>query len=243
MIPALEPTFRGPLAAIGEQLVLQDDPRPYVDGNELLDEDRLAALLSRFGQNYEQPEPGAVATQWSKWHFSVLLTPVLVANIANDRQLPTDLEAIGIILSEDCRTSAIRLSGEGKVVQSPNAHERFEWLIEGHLKPVIAALSRASGLPQKVFWSNAGNVAESVMRECEAFLGTDHPGVQQGIELFATRNWPAGIRNPLYQPVRYVTDSEGTHRKRRICCLRYSIPSLPYCKSCPLETPRSPGRP
>ncbi|NGN43510.1 siderophore-iron reductase FhuF [Mesorhizobium sp. CGMCC 1.15528] len=229
------------MAALGEQLVLQDDPRPYVPGADLLDERRLGALLARFAENYEQPDLPAVATQWSKWHFSVLLAPVLAANIIADWQLPTDLETIGVILSENSRTSAIRLSGEGSAVRPADAHERFGVLIERHLKPIIAALSHASGLPQKVLWSNAGNVAENVMRECETFLGAGHAGVQHGNLLFASRNWPDGSRNWLYQPVRYVKKGDEIHRQRRVCCLRYSIRSLAYCKSCPLDVPRSRG--
>jgi ferric iron reductase protein FhuF len=238
MIPALQPIFRGDLATIGEQLVLEDDPRPYVPGGALLDERRLGRLLARFAENYEQPDLPAVATQWSKWHFSVLLTPVLAANVIADWHLPTDIQSIGVILSEDSRTSAIRLSCEGSAVRPADAHERFDVLIERHLKPLIAALSHASGLPQKVLWSNAGNVAENVMRECETLLGADHPGVQAGSLLFASRHWPDGSRNGLYQPVRYVNKGDETHRQRRVCCLRYPIPSLAFCKSCPLDVSR-----
>ncbi len=52
MIPALAPIFRGPLEAIGANLVLDDDPRPFLPGAALLDEDRLRELLAAFGRGY-----------------------------------------------------------------------------------------------------------------------------------------------------------------------------------------------
>ncbi|MER9109520.1 siderophore-iron reductase FhuF [Mesorhizobium sp. M0938] len=228
--------FPGKLAAIAESLVLEDDPRPHVLGAAFLDGDRLRQVLDAFAANYAEPDEQAVATQWSKWHFSQLLPPVLVANIAADWQLPTAIDRIGIVLSPDRRTLAIRLPGEG-ARRPVSGAQRFSPLIEDHLAPLIAAISRASGLPVKTLWSNAGNVAETVVSECAAFLGEAHPGVTDARALLAARLWPDGRRNELFEPIRY---REG-RRRRRICCLRYRIASLPLCKSCPLDSipPRS----
>ncbi|MCV3208006.1 siderophore-iron reductase FhuF [Mesorhizobium sp. YC-39] len=230
--------FPGKLAAIAESLVLEDDPRPHVPGAALLDGDRLRRMLSAFATNYAEPDEQAVATQWSKWHFSQLLPPALIANIAADWLLPTAIDRIGIVLSPDSRTLAIRLPGEGARLPVSGV-QRFWPLVEDHLAPLIAAISRASGLPAKTLWSNAGNVAETIVSECAAFLGEAHPGVTDARALLATRLWPDGRKNDLFEPVRY---REG-RRRRRLCCLRYRIASLSLCKSCPLDkVPRGSGR-
>jgi ferric iron reductase protein FhuF len=246
MIPALATIFRGPLEEIGARLVLADDTRPFLTGAALLDEDRVRDMLKAFARSYavtlcvegfDGTEMTAVATQWSKWHFSVVLPPVLIANIARDWHLPTDLEQVGIVLSADHRTAALRLPAKGEHRHFADAHERFSVLIEGHLAPFIRTLSRASALPEKVLWSNAGNIAESVVGECEAQLGADHPGVIHGRALFAAKSLGGGRRNPLFEPVRYIPNRTPA-RRRRICCLRYRIPALPLCKTCPLDNRR-----
>jgi ferric iron reductase protein FhuF len=243
MIPALSPIFRGPLEDIGANLVLDDDPRPALPGAALLNDARLRELLTAFGRNYAArlgvpefagAEMQAVATQWSKRHFSVLVPPVLIASIVADWHLPTDLAQTGIVLSPDHRTAAVRLPGAGERRHVTDAHERFAMLIEGHLAPLIAALARASGLPAKVLWSNAGNIAESIVGECAARLGADHLGVVHGRALFAAKNFPDGGRNPLFEPIRHFPDRTPA-RRRRICCLRYRIAALPLCKTCPLD--------
>lgn len=97
---------------------------------------------------------------------------------------------------------------------------------------MIDSLARASGLTRRVLWSNAGNLFERVIGHCAQLLGEAHPGVRQGRELLARRRLVAGAINPLAEPVRYLAD--GT-RQRRVCCLRYLIPTLPYCETCPLD--------
>jgi ferric iron reductase protein FhuF len=233
MIPALAKLFTGAFAEIGQALVLSDDPRPFVSGPDLLEESRFRQVLADFGRNYQSPEPMAVATQWSKWHFSRLLTPVIAANIVADRQLPVGIDRIGIVLSPDSRTLAIRLPGEGDQRQFGDAHDRFAVVIDKHLAPLISGLSRASGLPAKVLWSNAGNVFENVTKECAAMLGEAHPGVMHARALLISRHRPDKRRNELFAPVTYV--GNDARRQRRICCLRYRMDELSLCKSCPLE--------
>lgn len=230
MIPALAPVFRGPLERFGAQLVPESDPRPFLPGQALLDPDRLASILGQFGGKYPGGDRAAIATQWSKWHFSTLLVPVLAANILADLDLPVELERVGVILDTDGHTAAIRLPPDIAHFNPASADARFARLIDTHLTPLIRAIGAASGLPEKVLWSNAGNVAENVLRECEASLGRQHQGVVHGADLLAARRGPDGGRNPLFEPIRYV---EGA-RRRRICCLRYPIETLGYCKSCPL---------
>ncbi|CAM5327713.1 hypothetical protein MAUB1S_05687 [Mycolicibacterium aubagnense] len=232
MIPAIASLLPSSLSSILEPLVLEDDPSPAVSARELFDPRRIKECLTEFGRTYGKPDLQAVATQWSKWHFSVALTPVLALNIAADWQLPFSIDEIGVVLSSDSRTEGLRLPGSGQKVRFDNAHHRFSSIADDHLAPVVSALSQASKLPSKVLWSNAGNVVESVISECAAWLGEEHRAIRDARAFLASRTWPDGRRNDLFEPIRYA---ETGARRRRICCLRYRMDSLPLCKSCPLD--------
>lgn len=224
--------FQGPLSFLADNLVLGEDARPFIPATALAEGGDLALLLARFAGNYDQPEPAAVATLWSKWHFSVLIPPVLAANIIADWDLPITIGEIGVVLSEDGRTAALRLPHAGNPLAAGTVRQRFEVLIDGHLSPLIAAISRASGLPRKVLWSNAGTIVEYSLGELEGFLGTGHPGLSRARALLATRRWDDGTNNQLFEPFRY---SAERGRRRRICCLRYRMDGLTLCKTCPLH--------
>lgn len=233
MIPELASLLPSTLNGILEPLVLVDNSGcPAISGRDLFDQPRLRECLAAFGGNYKEPDAQAVATQWSKWHFSIVLTPVVALTIVADRQLPIAIDEIGVLLSPDSRTKGLRLHDSGNTMRFDNAHQRFAWIVDNHLAPVISALSRASNLPSKVLWSNAGNVAESVIAECAAWLGEEHRGVRDARSFLTSRAWPDGHRNELFEPIRY--SATGT-RRRRICCLRYRMDSLPLCKTCPLD--------
>ncbi|WP_454856420.1 siderophore-iron reductase FhuF [Rhizobium binxianense] len=235
MIPSLAPLFSGELEALGDHLVLADDERAHLPCSALLEMDRIKALLQRFGENYPEPEPRAVASQWSKWYFSRLVTPALAANIVMNRKLPVRFGETNVILSEDGRATAFRLRDEGSSFTPADYGERFADLVDGHLAILIAALSGASGLSSKVLWANAGNVFENVIRHCANMLGEEHAGVLHGRQLLSERLWRDKRPNRIFEPVRYVPAGGMTLRKRRVCCIRYLIPSLSLCKTCPLE--------
>lgn len=232
MIPALASLLPAKLAGILDPLVLADDPRPAISGRELFDQARITECLAAFGRKYKEPDAQAVATQWSKWHFSIVLTPVLALNIAADWLLPIDIDQVEVLLSPDSRTMGLRLPDPGRQARFESADQRFAWIVDSHLAPVVSALSQASKLPIKVLWNNAGNVAESVVAECATWLGEGHGGVRHARSFLASRAWRDGRRNELFEPIRY---SEAGARRRRICCLRYRMDSLPLCKSCPLD--------
>ena len=232
MIEPLAPLFRGELEDIGAALIVDDGREALEPLDALLQGDRLGAALARFGGRYEQPEPRAVASQWSKLYFSRLLVPATAAAIAADWRLPLDSRGMRVALEAEGGVAIFALPHAGAASAASDAEERFGFLVTQHLPPVIDSLARASGLTRRVLWSNAGNLFERVIGHCAQLLGEAHPGVRQGRELLARRRLVAGAINPLAEPVRYLAD--GT-RQRRVCCLRYLIPTLPYCETCPLD--------
>lgn len=238
MIDALAPIFIGPLADFADRLVLADDPLLGMPGSDLLDPAVLGPILERFARRYDQPEPRAVASQWAKWHFWMLLTPVVAASLLLEHGLPTGLGEVGVIVAPDGQTTAFKLPHGGGRAAPADGFERFGPLVDGHIEPLILALAAQSGATAKVLWSNVGNLFENLLRQIEASGMARGPGPAQARALMASRDWPGRRANPLFEPVRYVERDGERKRLRRVCCIRYLIPSLELCSTCPLEKPR-----
>lgn len=234
MIDALAPIFIGPLSDFADRLVLADDPRPGVRGSDLLDPAVLGPILERFARRYDQPEPRAVASQWAKWHFWMLLTPVVSASLLLEHGLPTDLDEVEVIVAPDGQTTAFKLPHGGGRAAPADGFERFGPLVDGHIEPLIRALATQSGATAKVLWSNVGNLFENLLRQIETSGMARGPGPAQARALLASRDWPGRRANPLFEPVRYVERDGERKRLRRVCCIRYLIPSLDLCSTCPL---------
>lgn len=234
MIEAYRDFFNGDLAPIGAHLTLTEPHGPQRPCNTLLDLDHLGDILSRYASNYQAPDCRAVASQWSKLYFSRLMMPVLAINIALDRNLPIDLGDTSVILSCDGKAETFCLINAGATLQPASFADRFESLVDGHLAPLIPAISKSSGLSRKVLWANCGNIFENVVSFCAELLG-ETEGVRQGRELLASRTWRDCTPNMLFNPVQYRVSGDRPVRKRRICCIRYLIPELKLCSTCPLE--------
>ncbi|MGL4964352.1 MAG: siderophore-iron reductase FhuF [Inquilinus sp.] len=234
MIDALAPIFIGPLADFADRLVLADDPRPGIPGSDLLVPAVLGPILERFARRYDQPEPRAVASQWAKWHFWMLLTPVVAASLLLEQGLPTSLDEVEVIVTPDGQTTAFKLPHGGGRAAPADGFERFGSLVDGHIEPLIRALAAQSGATAKVLWSNVGNLFENLLRQIEASGMARGPGPAQARALMASRDWPGRRANPLFEPVRYVECDGERKRLRRVCCIRYLIPSLDLCSTCPL---------
>lgn len=230
MIPQLAPLFTGELAPFADSLHLED-----VDGAEagtnLLSPAHLEARLSAFGRRWPAPDRRAVASVWAKHHFSNVLTPVLAANLLMGRDLPVRLAQIRTLTAGDGATIGLVLPHLGGPVEAGIA--RFMPLLDGHLRPLISALAGLVRIGPKVLWSNFGNQFEALIQQATA-MGV--PAAADGHALMAARRLPDGSPNPLFEPIRY---HEG-QRIRRVCCLRYLIPELDYCSTCPLEEARQP---
>lgn len=232
MIAALAPLFRGPLAPYAEALRLHADAaaRP---GSDLSDPDFLAAQMALFSRRFAQPERRAVASLWMKHHVSAMLTPVLAANLLLGRQMPVALEEIDILPGPEGIAAALILRHDGTPVSRADPFARFSPLLEGHVAPLVKAVAKASGIAPKVLWSNVGNWFDGLTGEAEA-MGAEGAGDARA--LLALERAPTGTRNPLFAAVRHTPEG----RKRRVCCLRYLIPELDLCDTCPLPDPVRP---
>ncbi|MFC3284761.1 siderophore-iron reductase FhuF [Litchfieldella rifensis] len=235
MITALSRLYVGPLEALIPPL-LSTVPAQAMPAADLLIPQRLEELLDRFAVQYRQGDRRAVASLWSKWHFSALLTPALAANLLLERDLPLALERVQVILTAEGRTERLCLEHEGTPLPALGAFTRFATLLDRHLAPLIEVLSALSGASPRVFWSNAGNVFEHFVSVVDQHPMASPGTAEEARLLLESRHYPDGRRNPLFRPVRYIESPHNeVQRVRKLCCLRYLLPELTYCGNCPLE--------
>ncbi|WP_052402992.1 siderophore-iron reductase FhuF [Muricoccus aerilatus] len=217
-----------------------EPPAGAVPGRALAEAEALRGVIGRYAERagYGQHDFSAVASEWSKHYFIVLLLPVVAANIIEDRELPTAFDSFHVELGEDQLPLRLWFEGEGAPLGDTGVPARFQAVL-AHLERLIEGLCGLSRFSSKVFWNNAGNVFELFSSQIHR-----HPLARPGLgdpvrDMVARRRFPDGRPNPLYEPVRYLTDPQGKARRvRKLCCFRYFLPHLTgpsYCGSCPLK--------
>ncbi|SDO23588.1 siderophore-iron reductase FhuF [Vreelandella arcis] len=215
---------------------------PTLAASALLDRDFLSEQLACYGRSHgDDADYLAAASVWSKYHFSNVAIPSLVANLLLGYALPIGINELRLALGDKGQTTRIWLPHGGvKLNAEPPA--RFSTLFDDHCAPLIEALVAVSGLSAKVFWNNLGQYVEFVGKACSQhpeFAGAGEPL----LDYLATKTLPDGRRNPLYQPVRYLElGGDKPTRVRRLCCIRYRLPGEPLCGGCPLKPENRPAK-
>lgn len=242
MIASLTPLFSGPLAAYGEYLQLTSDAEPALAGAQLFQPEYFSELVSSFAARRGTDDLLALTSIWSKWYFASFLAPTLAANLLLQRELPVALSDIGVALSAEGKPLGLHLPHDGRILPPCSPFERFSTLIERHLEPVIEVLANVSGASPRLFWSNAGNIFEFVTTRIELHPLARADCTAPARAVLSSRLRPDGRRNPLFAPVHYKdVGADEPQRLRRICCIRYRLPDVGYCSSCPLDRCKTSG--
>ena len=239
-VDRLDEVLNGPLAVFrGRMVAVAPAPHETRGAPELVLSDSFPNVVSHFEAQHGQTDYRAIVSIWSKWHFAIVMPPVLTANLL-----------LGLEASGAFPTSEFAVSAEGKTISmlAPQACrdvpagdcERFLALVDDHLAPFIAELSQQTGVTQRIFWSNAGNLFEAFVRRLEEVGFGDRIGPAD--RFLQSEMLPSGRRNPLHAPVRYEQEGEHLARRRRVCCLRYFVPDGLYCTTCPITRPGSTTR-
>lgn len=198
---------------------------------ELERADTLTNLLAGFAhaEGFPGGDRRAIASLWSRWHFSAMLPPFVAALLLH--RCAPELQAVQ--LSPGNKTSGVawRQCAPQFDPGSPGAAcELTVW----QARPLIDSLAGVSGVSTRVFWNNLGNLLEYLVTELRT-----HPDacghVAHALDaLLEAPHLSDDSPNPLQRPVRYLPDaSAGTRRMRRICCLYYLLPGTELCASCP----------
>lgn len=208
-------------------------PEGAIDALRFHDQTLLEELLEKYSANYDGGDLRGVASQWSKWHFNALLQPSLFAVLLAGQQLPLDK---GLFVEVNPQGNSLRLCLQGDAQPLCDARVFFEQLVQEFLAPLVKALARVSGASVRVFWSNAGNIFENCISLAQQHPLVESTRVQQARAFLQEYSLANGRRNPLWQAVSYRQDEQGDSRRiRRLCCIRYLLPQLDYCGSCPLS--------
>ena len=237
MIPSLAPLFSGPLLAYAEKLQLADSTVESVPASRFFQTEALAAFMDDLQARHNGCDRRALVSIWSKWYFTTLLAPVLATDMLLGRSLPIALEQIGLVLNAEGRPHALLLSNDGQPVPADaSGFQRFSTLIDEHLYPVIDAFASVCRASPRLFWSNAGNTFEFATSRIELHALAQPGCTAKAHAVLTSRLRPDGQRNPLFEPVTYRDIGEDEpQRLRRICCIRYRLPGVGYCSSCPIE--------
>jgi ferric iron reductase protein FhuF len=240
MIAILAPLFTGELALYRDALVLADDPRPSRPIADWLAPTELDKVLRAYGDARSADEFRGLASEWSNAYLLRLLPPVIAATLVLRHRLPLALADMELVLGEAGQPLSFKLPDAGQPwpdqASTDDPFRRLATLIDEHLQPLIAALSRHSRLSPRVFWSNAANYIEWLVEAIA--VGNPAADVADARAMLLARQRADGRDNPLYRPVRYRLEGEGaaavTRRRRRVCCVRYLLPDLALCGNCPL---------
>ncbi len=212
-------------------------------GSALLDRATLDELMARYTASFgEGADRMAAASVWSKYLFSLVSIPALVANLLLGRELPVSPEQLRVELGDRGEATRLWLRDGGASLTSLCFETRFATLFDDFCTPLIETLAERSELSPKVFWSNLGHYVEYVGQLCSRhpfFTAAGQP-LQRYLD---TKTFPDGRRNPLFQPVRYLELSgEAPARVRRLCCVKYRLPGEPLCGGCPLKPEHRPNK-
>lgn len=213
----------------------------------------IAAANGRYGGT---AGPRVLAAQWQKRYCDALINGPLAAMTGAGIGLPVALDRASFEVKAGWPQALVvadpaevviyspRLprpiaAGQGRTVASiESLHEAVVPDLLRHLAAINDRLREVASLSPKVAWGNAGNACASVFdRLTDAGLPECVVGADRRLLLDVPESPYHPGPNPLRDPVRYLapsTPGSSPFRVRRTCCLRYQIPAIEMCSSCPL---------
>ncbi len=168
---------------------------------------RLASnpcCLDLYGPELMPAQRPVLVSQWSKYYFAVVWQSLLGGSV-----LPV-FGATGVSL--DSRGLPLALGAQGACC------EGLEAALEHHLQPMVLRLAALGAVAPAVLWGNAGDCLDQVLQRSE--------DVGSGLGRLLT-----SADSLLFAAV--SVDAAG-RRRRRTCCLSYTVDWVGHCEHCPL---------
>lgn len=239
MIPSLAAAFAPPFHWYAASLRLAGGSAADDGAVPPLDMERMRPVLARFAVPFAQADRRATVSLWSQYYFAALIVPTVAVAARLGRRLPVAAAHLRLRADENGAPAAFLLRDDGAAC---GGADPLSCLVDGHLAPVIGAMSSAFAATPRLLWSNAAAILEWSLSQAAADDAA-HPGiVRHGFALLAAEALPDGRRNPLFEPVRYPVEGGAPVRRRRVCCLRYLLPGDGGCGPlCPLPAVRGTG--
>lgn len=228
MIPSLAPCFTGTFLRFKDGLALPGEHAAPLACSTLLDPKVMERLMERFAETYPGGDRRALVSMWAQWHFGALIIPTTAAIVFLGRDLPVELDRVGIALHEGGQTAAIVLPDDGDA-QAGAGHETFGRLFRGHVEPLIRHLAGQFGVSQRMLWNNAADIFEWTLQQAAVDQRASPSRLDEGRALLQGRSDATGRTNPMFGLIRYVPQEGQTVRRRKVCCLRYLLPGIECC--------------
>ncbi|ATH77966.1 siderophore-iron reductase FhuF [Vreelandella venusta] len=234
--PTLADCYQGPLEHFTVPMIGGVPPQGAIKAARWRNAALLEEDMAHFASRYPGGDLRAIASLWSKWHFSTVTVPTLTAHLLLDRDLPVGLDDLHVMQNDQGGTQGLWLPHEGERFTTLDTRQRFATLIEQHWEPLIERLSALSGAAPRVFWSNAGGYVDYYVNALATHSLVKPSALAATRALLESRTLN-GQRNPLFEPVRTYqpSGSDDVKRVRKLCCLRYLLEEFDVCSNCPLE--------
>ncbi len=203
----------------------------------LLEPERLAALLDRFALKFPGSDRRATASLWTMHYFGVLTIGAAIAVLEAGQALPLKLDDVSLCLEQgSAQPRAFVLPAPAG--ESVPAEAALGDLLRSHAEPLIEALAIAGRISRRLLWSNVLSYLGWIVDE---IAGSGVKGeASNWANLIRAAAWPDGWANPMHGLIQAEVDGAGVPcARRRVCCLRYALPSIGGCGTvCPLPAGR-----
>ncbi len=168
---------------------------------------------------------------WAQWYFGLILPPLMMALLLENRALDCSPEHVHVEFHETGRPAAFWIDArEDQEARYLSPLRRLDRLIQRHLIPAVEGIACHGDINAKLIWSNTGFAVGWFLGELAPLLGeTLRAELEHAI--FFNRTLPGGSDNPFY---RTMLPRDG-EMQRRTCCQRYRLPAVERCGNCTLK--------
>lgn len=227
-LPVFEQT--GPYGFCNDKFVLTPLPGTEVANcRDLATGPAFTALMDRYAARHPGCNRKAVISLWSLFYFSLLVIAPTIYRLAHATRLPLHPENMRILIDpEKLLPVAFVLDDAGIEAEETTVVEDLHALLRDHVAGLIPGMAAAERVSPKLLWNNVAVYFSWVLGHLREHADAETAGMCREM-LVEAPLWPDGERNPMHGMLR-----DGN---RRICCLRYMIPSIGGCgATCPLPS-------
>lgn len=222
-----------------------------IHGTDLLQEDRLMEALEQLGQMTKSPVSLEVASLFSKYYSSLVVTGPLYAMSHFNTAVDVSLPHIYMESSHEWKPSIRIHSTKDRVNVFPSSKRyllREKVLTDVFLNNIVKVfiqLEKCTGIRKSLLWANA---AFSIHYFFERWIEEEKdPSLKKQISedfTYVTQYARAQLFgeeaiNPLniqFDTIPHPLEKDKSFRLRKKCCLRYLLPESPPCTTCPRLT-------
>ncbi len=196
----------------------------------------LNTLIATYGDHIYQASEDSrqrkpLKSLWAQWYLGLLVPPLMLALLANDRAVDVSPERIRVTFHETGRAARFYLDVREDLSTTLLPRPlRLEKLWTACIAPIIDALEASGDINGKLIWSNTGYLVNWFLGEMREQLGeAQYHALRHAC--FFDAQLSDGRDNPLY---RTVVPRNGL-LVRRTCCQRNRLPGVQQCGDCTLK--------